>query len=212
MPKFTGLTKEGKESEQSKEAKTKRAAWLMDLPPRTIVVEDQEELDQVSGMMASMVKHPVARDLLNGGIRELSGFFNYEGFRCRIRIDLLQGDLLAVVDVKTALNATFEIFEKEIEKQFYYIQAWFYLIGTAKLLKKKGLQFKFIAVEKEPPYLVNVIPVGETLLSVADAHLQWALNKLKTAIETDVWLPNEQIEHVAQASDWMMNQCATEGN
>lgn len=210
MPIFTGLTKDGRESTQSAAAKAKRDAWLLDLPPGAILIEDQAELDQITGMMRSLLAHPIANILMQGGQRELSGFFNHEGFRCRIRIDIFQESLLMVNDLKTTRDATKRAFHKQIIDELYYAQAAFYLLGASKLTGQTLRSFNFVAVEKEPPYLVSVHEVGESLLSCGEKQIARALAQLRAAIETNIWLPEPQMAFTAEAPDWLMNRIEQE--
>ena len=206
VPEFVGLTKDGRPSSQSGEAKAKKAAWFADLPKNAIVLDGQEEMDQITGMMNALLAHPVAKILMTGGQRELSGFFNHAGFRCRIRIDLFQESLVMVNDLKTTKNALKSQFQRQIEDEMYFMQASFYLMGCSKILKKNIQSFNFIAVEKEPPYLVSVHEVGMSHLSVGDIYIKTALAKLERAIKTNNWLPEAQIAYTSEASEWLMRE------
>lgn len=205
MPEFIGKTKDGRDSAQSGEAKAKRNAWLLDQPKDSIISESYAERDQLAGMMESLLKHPIAKILLTGGTREVSGFFNYEGFRCRIRIDLFQEALLMVNDLKSTKNARKKGFQWQIEDEMYFISAALYLIGAEKLTGKNQT-FNFIAVEKTYPYLVSVHEVGISHVSAGEIFIKEGLRKLRTAIETDNWLPEPQIAFVAEASDRLMKR------
>lgn len=212
IPEFTGFTKDGRPSTQSADAKAKKNAWILDQPPGTIFVEDTTELDQITGMLEALNAHPEAKALLTGGTREVSGFFNYNGFRCRIRIDVLRSDEATIIDLKTTRNALASQFQKQIVDELYYLQVWFYLVGAAKLLGRP-MKFKFIAVEKTPEsrFLVSVHEVGESFLTCGDAKVTQAMGKLRAAIETGVWFPEPQITFTAEAPKWLMDQITNEG-
>lgn len=210
IPEFTGFTKDGRPSTQSADAKAKRQAWILDQPPETIFIEGTSELDQITGMLQALKAHPEASDLLSGGTREVTGFFNYEGMRCRIRMDVLREDEATIIDLKTTKNALSNQFHKQMVDELYFMQAWFYLVGGAKLLGK-AMKFKFIAIEKEPPYLVSVHEVGESFLSCGDVLVKWSMAKLKAAIETGVWLPEPQTTFTAEAPQWLMDRLTFEG-
>jgi exodeoxyribonuclease VIII len=210
MPEFTGFTKDGKPSTQSADVKAKRQAWLLDQPSDAIIVDSFEERDQLSGMMKAVLAHPGAAKLLEGGKREISGFFNHDGFRFRVRFDILNDG--TVVDLKSTINAHKEGFQKQIVDNMYYIQAWIYLMAANTILKQPMTKFKFIAVDKAPPYMVGVHEVGESLLTCADLMTRRALGELRAAITSGFWLPEPQLDYTVEAPDWLMKKLETENS
>lgn len=100
-PKFTGLTLDGKESPNSKEAKDKKKAWLSDLPVDAIVVTE-EELESVIKVVDNVLAHEGAMKLLTGGIAEGWGYVFDEKYKRwqLIRADNITNDLISV-EVKT---------------------------------------------------------------------------------------------------------------
>jgi hypothetical protein len=210
IPEFVGMTKDGRPSTQSAEAKVKKQNWIFDQPPGTIFIEDTTELDQITGMLDSIAKHPIAKILLDGGRRELSGFFNWNGLRCRVRIDIYQDHLLMLTDLKTTRNALKKPFQKQIVNDLYYVQAAFYLMAAHRITGKPMNAFNFLAVEKTAPYRVSVHEVGQSFLSIAEQRLDMAAAKLKAAIETGQWHAQPQIAFTAEAPDWLINAAAAE--
>lgn len=208
MPKFTGFTKDGRESTQSADVKAKRAAWILDQPSDAIIVESMEERDQLVGMLNSLAAHPVAQLLMAGSKRELSGFANYEGFRCKIRIDIYNEGLFMLSDLKTTRNAVTSEFHKQITNEMYYVQAAFYLAIASKIIGKQIRTFNAIAVDKEPPYLVTVHEIGESFLTCGDLMIKGAMAKLRAALTSGEWLPEPQLAMTANAPDWLMTKLA----
>lgn len=190
MPEFTGLTKDGKMSAQSGVAKEKRAAWLLDQAPGTIIVEDMEEMDQITGMMESVLAHPTVKVLMKDSQKELSGFFNLDGFRCKMRADIWT-TLNRIVDLKTAMDSSSDGFSRSAWDNFYPIQAALYIKG-ANALGHRVDSFDYIVVEKEPPYVTEVYSAEVEFISSGDFFIERGMKRLKQAIETDYWLPGPQ--------------------
>lgn len=175
-PKFEG--------EGSRKAK---ASWLADLPQGAIVLKDQEELDQITEMMNSILAHPIAARLLSGGQRELSGFFNHRGIRCKIRIDIFQPKYDMLVDLKTTADASQSAFWRSAWDSQYPIQAAWYLLGASILMKRRMRHFSYIVVEKTPPYAVNVFGPDEAYIQAGETMIRWAMNLLLESIKTNRW-------------------------
>lgn len=118
--------------------------------------------------------------LLNGGKAEVSYFKRDEetGLVIKCRADYLLGDLL--VDVKTAVSAHPDEFSRKAKQLGYHLQDAIYrdIAGLD--------EFAFLAVEKEPPYVVTA-----PILFDADARrlgllkYRRALNDLAESIEFD---------------------------
>lgn len=65
-------------------------------------------------------------------------------------------EISVIVDLKTTADASFEAFTRSCIKYGYDLQAAMYTEGV-QLYENKPHKFVFIAVEKEPPYAVNII-------------------------------------------------------
>ena len=77
------------------------------------------DMQRLEGMRASVLAHPLMRDLLQGGQAEVS-FFLQDMFKCRC--DYLRENI--IVDIKTTGNIT--DVERSIVKYRYHVQAGFY--------------------------------------------------------------------------------------
>lgn len=190
-------------------SKINRAAkdeWLADLPENAIIVNGQEELDQISGMLNSITAHPIAKYLLNGGERELSGFFNLDGFRCKLRADLFtSGNRL--VDLKTTKRAKESEFIKSSWEDLYPVQAAFYIAGMRILRPDANVQnFDYIVVEKEAPYICEIYTASPEYITAGEAMFRVALESLKKAITQNNWLPRKQIARPLTIPPWGLRQ------
>ena len=188
MPRFSGLTKDGRESEQSGEARDKRKAWLADQPPGAVVVTE-EERDQLLGMIDSVLAHPVASELLKNGGTEVSGYYvdPKTGVKCRIRTDFLSFDGDTLVDVKTTLDCSIQEFSKQVWNRRWDFQLAMYSAGVEAITKQKPKQEVFIAIEKVPPYEVAVYVADDVLMTIGRVDYRRALDKLHACIQANRW-------------------------
>ena len=209
MPEFTGKTKDGKDSNRSAEALEKKKRWLGDLSPEVILIDSMDELDQVAGMINSILAHPIAKKLMVGGKRELSGYFNLEGFRCKMRIDILTQNGL-MVDLKTAIKAGPRRFPKDAWSRLYPIQAAFYRRGLSILTGRTVETFDYIVVEKEPPYRVEVYSPNEDYFSIGDHIVDLSMRRLRQAIESNDWYPDQEPK-ILDVPKWAMRELEEDG-
>ena len=112
------------------------------------------------------VKDPFASKLLSGE-REKPYFWTDEmtGEDCKCRVDVLNTEYRQpiVVDVKSTADASTESFIRSAINYGYDFQAAMYSEGVERNIGKKPL-FVFIAVEKDPPFSVNILQADELML------------------------------------------------
>lgn len=148
----------------TKEGKTIYAEFIEQAQGKTIISADMFE--QSKEMCASLDNEPLAVKLLNSE-KEKPFFWIDEltGEECKCRTDVLNLNFSQpiIVDIKSTGNASTEAFIKSAIKYGYDFQAAMYVEGVQKNIGKKPL-FVFIAVEKKPPYAVNILQADELLL------------------------------------------------
>lgn len=125
-----------------------------------------EMVQQAAAMCESVQREPLAVKLLNGA-KEVPFFWTDEmtGEDCKCRVDVLNTEYSQpiIVDVKTTADASTDAFIRSSINYGYDLQSAMYSDGVEKNIGKKPL-FVFIAVEKEPPYAVNILQADELLL------------------------------------------------
>lgn len=125
-----------------------------------------EMYEQAKAMCEALAAVPFAQNLLNGP-REVPFFWVDEqtGEECKCRTDCLntQYSQPIIVDVKSATDASTDIFIRDAIKYGYDFQAAMYAEGVSKHIQQRPL-FVFIVVEKDPPYAVNILQADELLL------------------------------------------------
>ncbi len=129
-----------------------------------------------------------ANALLSAGSAEQSIFWTVEGYDAPItakcRIDYVND--LCVVDLKTTRDARPESFSRDCWNYRYHVQAAFYS-DAYKLLTGLDLNFVLLAVEKTPPYGVNVFMVSEDMIDQGRREYQSDLEVYAQCVATDTW-------------------------
>lgn len=129
----------------------------------------QAEFEALKGISASIATHPACRTLFAAGKSEVSLFRGYEFGGGKVlrkaRIDFVpEGDALA--DIKTCQDASPEAFAKTVWDMRYFTQAAYYLDVWNSSQEVKKERFVFVAVEKDPPWLVAVYELDKEAIKV----------------------------------------------
>jgi exodeoxyribonuclease VIII len=145
-PKFDKRTKEGKSNFE---------AFKLKHLGKVIVTED--EWESMQGMRDSVYGHAEAAQLYSKGRSEVTVLFEYLGVPCKARMDWVTHDNM-IVDLKTCQSASIFGFRKAVVQYHYDLQSCFYQLALDSVgVSPRG--FKFIAVEKTPPYMTNVFQI-----------------------------------------------------
>lgn len=116
------------------------------------------EFEAVNAMAEAVLANPTARALLSQpGDTEVSLFTDVDGVPTRSRFDFLpdRTDRRTVaVDLKTTVDASKREFESSVAKYEYAVQRAWYLDDWRVITGELDAEMIFVAVEKEPPYLV----------------------------------------------------------
>ena len=154
-PNIDRRTKAGKEAFAEFEARA---------DGKTIVSVDMVE--QATAMCEALNRNEFAKKLLKGE-REKSFFWVDEmtGEECKCRTDVLTevGENLIIVDLKSTDNAETEAFTKSAIRYGYDLQSAMYSEGV-KVNTGRDPLFVFIAIEKKPPYAINILQSDKLLI------------------------------------------------
>ena len=122
-----------------------------------------DQMEQIQGISDSIKANPYAKRLLTGKHESAHFWTDPEtGEKCKCKTDC-ETDINGVhyiVDLKTCGNAETDEFVRDAIKYGYFMQAAMYSDGV-KCQTGKDSVFVFVAVEKDPPYAVNVLQCGE---------------------------------------------------
>ncbi len=179
---------------RTKEAKARRDAWIAARNGAPLLAE--AEVRQVRGMCESVLRHPKARLLLEGGLSELTLKWKdaRTGVACKGRIDHYVQDISVATDLKSCEDASAEGFGQSAQRYRYHQQAAFYLDGLAALEGPSvGHEFAFVAVEKTPPYACAVHQFDEAAIRLGRETNARRLATLAKCLATNTWpgLPQE---------------------
>ncbi len=153
-----------------------------------------ETWDTVEAMAKAIRAHPLASKLLAPGVGtpEVSAFAEDEqtGVMMRCRYDYLaesDGRRLILRDYKTTDKADRDSFGKSAANYGYALQDAFYSAIAKRLGLARDVVFLFIAQEKTPPYLVNVLQLDHTALRIGEIQMRRALALYKRCTDTGEW-------------------------
>lgn len=145
------------------------------------------DYDRIQGMAASVMAHPVARGLVQGGDRETTFRWVDEetGIACKSRADLYaSGEFL--MDLKSCRDASPDGFARAVATYGYATQQAHYVDG----IRSNGdaiRWFVFLAVETEAPYVCQ----PHLLDARAEQHgfdqRQRAMRRLQNCLQTNHW-------------------------
>ena len=181
MPRIDRRSKEGKV------AYNQFKAIIGDLQPIT-----QEQYDTICGMRDSIMSNPYARKLINGNI-EQSMYFTDDltKVECKCRPDVWRkvADRVVITDLKSAKSVMPNDFMRDVVKYHYDLQTAMYRDGVSKVLNipKDNIDFVFIAVEKKPPYLLNIMQADTYVIQKGEADFREYIGTYKECLETKNW-------------------------
>lgn len=133
--------------------------------------------------------HPVAGGLFKGGEPEKVLIVAREPHRLPLkgRLDWLNPQP-AIVELKTATDASREGFLRAVYRHGYHLSAAYYrrLVSEATGTPETDIPHTFVVVEPKPPYAVAVYPTSEDLL--AEGRERWTTNLARF---DDCWIAND---------------------
>lgn len=208
-PVFQGYTQKGEltTSPNCKAVKEAREYWRAGLTKDAIIVK-QEDFVTLTGMLQSMSSHKVVRNMIKEGLRETSASATCPetGLVLKFRPDLItsRGH---IVDHKTTRDARYwyfynQIFSDKGQNRFYVLSAAHYSYCAKLLGLPQYNAFTYIAIEKTPPYGINVFPLDEGALDVGERHRSKLMRVYKTCVETDVWPSYDEVVHPVYPPEW----------
>lgn len=150
-----------------------------------IHVDDHAKAEQ---MAARVLTHPAAFELFRDGDAEVALYHTdpETGVRLRGRVDWLQpnGDL---VDYKTSTTANPAELVRKFWSLGYFMQAAWYRDLVIALGLAENPRFRFVAQEKEPPFVVTVVEYDDDAIAEGQRLNREAIRLYVQCTERDEW-------------------------
>jgi exodeoxyribonuclease VIII len=155
------------------------------------VILDAGDSDMVKKVSTNARNHPLAKNILSVGVAEQSVFWTdpETGVLCKCRPDWLidPNPNCAVLDLKSALDASPEGFRRSAYNYGYHRAAAWYLDGVEAATGERPDAFMFLAVEKEPPYAVAYYYADEAMIELGRRECRAALRTYAECLSSGKW-------------------------
>lgn len=181
MPQIDRRTKAGREIYEE---------FLKTAEGRSIITEDQYAV--ISEMAKEILCDENAASLVDGFVEHsMYGEDEVTGEKIKTRPDCYQidGEKLIITDLKSCRSAMVENFTRDCIKFGYDLQAYMYCYNASITLDipMKDIEFVFIAVEKTPPYLINVFKVSDEMFERGETLYRKYIGMYHEARTTNNW-------------------------
>lgn len=183
MPHFDRRTKEGRLGYEN---------LMNKVQGECITLITKEQYDTICGMRDSIMSNPYAKKLINGNV-EQSMYFTDDltKVECKCRPDVWRkvADRVVITDLKSAKSVMPNDFMRDCVKYHYDLQTAMYRDGASKVLgvPKDNIDFVFIAVEKKPPYLLNIMQADTYVIQKGEADFREYIGTYAECLETHNW-------------------------
>ena len=175
-----------------------KEAWasFVDSTPPWVQQISQDDFVAIQGMRDALMENRHAKFLIKSSQHELPLFWKDElsGEECKCRLDMFLGDgkQRIVSDLKSCTSAETEAFMRDVIKYGYDLQVFQYLDGVAHNYgppkdPENPDTFIFIAVEKTPPYAVNVMQADKYILMRGEALFREYIGTYHDCKESGNW-------------------------
>ena len=167
---------------RTKQGKEDWAAFATANAGKTILDAEESALGH---LVASHAKMALKRHKVAFGLTEAMYHVDYNGIPLKAAIDGVSGDYLW--DIKTTDDASPAGMLKSIRNYRYNLQAYWYRLVYELATGHRPLGFRFLFVEKEPPFATAVCEVGPELMSWAIADFEKALTLYRDCTASGIW-------------------------
>lgn len=181
MPMIDKRTKLGKETYEQ---------FLLSSQGREIITEEQ--YNTISNMANAVLGNSLATALTTGNIEmSLYGTDELTNEHIKTRPDCYQiiDDRLVITDLKSCVSAMQSDFTRDCVKYSYDLQAYMYSYNASRVLNfpMDKIDFVFIAVEKKPPYLLNIFKATKDILERGEMLYREYIGMYHEAKTTNNW-------------------------
>ena len=169
-PKFDKRTKKGKEDFAEF---TKKNIF------KNVISESDYEL--ITEISLRVSRDKMTKTLLQQGEPEKIIAWKNEHYNvnCKGMLDYYRDGM--IIDLKTTQDASYNGFMRSVRKYKYHKQAAFYMDAV------KAYRFIIIAVEKTPPFSINIFEMGDDMIDEGRDMYNHELEVYKYCEENDYW-------------------------
>ncbi len=190
---------------------TAAKAFVADAREKGLIPLKQEEFQPIADAAEAVMQHPAAKQLFGQPAEgEVSVFATSpEGVNVRARFDFLPTEFRlgepsrVAVDLKTARDASPNGFAKAIADHDYDVQRAWYL-DALKWVTGETAEMVFVAVEKEPPYLVAVHQLPTIWADMGATKARRAREVYQECVESGMWPGYGDEVHLLSPPQWLI--------
>jgi len=184
-PKFDKRTKQGKEA---------HAEFVNNNMFKTVL--SGKDYDLIELLTLKLMKDSDSKSLLTNGLKEhIIAWHNEEyDIKCRGMLDIYRPGCQIIVDLKTTQDSSYNAFASSVRKFKYYKQAAFYMDAV------RAQEFYIVAIEKNPPFSLNIIQLGDDLLDKGREMYSRDLEIYKYCLDNDYW-PSQGFDYLDKKSE-----------
>lgn len=169
---------------RTKDGKATYEAFQSSLKPGMTVVSADESAE--CHIIASAAKHALERMEVTFEMTEFMFTTDHCGVQLKCAIDGIGTDGY-LYDLKTTEDASPAGILKSIRAYRYNLQAYFYRLCFETAFERRLLGFRFLFIEKAPPYATAVVEIGPELMSYACSDFEKALALYRECTTLDSW-------------------------
>jgi hypothetical protein len=147
---------------------------------------DAEE-SAIGHLVAASARHALKTHGVVFDATEVMYHVDYCGVPLKAAIDGVAGDYLWDIKTTGAGEATPAGMLKSIRSYRYNLQAYWYRLVYELATGRRPLGFRFLFVEKEPPFSWAIAEIGPDLMSYAVSDFEKAITLYKDCTASGVW-------------------------
>jgi hypothetical protein len=161
---------------------------------KTVITEAEFEL--IEQMTMKLMKDSAIKQLLSGGEKEKIITWHNEthDVECKGMLDCYKPKPNIIIDLKTTQDASYNGFRRSILKYKYHKQAAFYMDAV------EADEFYIVAIEKSPPFNMNVFQIGDDMLDDGRYMYNQELEIYNYCMKNDYW-PGQGYDYLNKNSE-----------
>ncbi|MFH2043610.1 MAG: PD-(D/E)XK nuclease-like domain-containing protein [Pseudomonadota bacterium] len=189
--------------------KTRKEEFEAQVAANNQEIIKQDDYDTIKAMTAAVYSHPECLELMAGDcVTEHSGYAidPDTGLLIKCRIDLLNKSKAILTDYKSCVDARPGPFLKKSWYLGYWFRACFYLYVVSLVTGLDHRDFRFVAIEREEPYGIQVYGVSPELIKYGNEQVRTSIDKYAECVELNIWPSYQDDTHEFNLPNWLKKQ------